>query len=449
MIESSFGGTLLRFRALGIPVRVEAGFLVTTLVLGAARLRSVADFVGWLAVVFVSVLVHELGHAVVARAFGFTPDVRLYTWGGVTTWTTRAAPGPLRHLAISLAGPFVGILLGLACWALKAHVPLPWARRVLQDFVWASGVWGAINLIPILPLDGGQALHAVIALFAPSRAEQAARVISALAGFAAAAVAMHFHMTLIAVFAAWMGMGSARQILDARRAARDEVLIAQMTPVFAAAIDARDGAALCAAARAAALEASLPRARTWVAENIAVGEALRGDIPAAVEALAAAWAEQPPSPRIEGFVVRTAIVARKLAMIEGGGVRAETVLAGTTPEVAAGEDAWVEAAAALRLDGSAEVDAVVYARAREAAEILGRDADAARLGEVLLLRGRDPDLVFAVACAWGRAGEERAAEERAREAVALGFRDWERGEGAPEVVRRGVERGRAGQTYSH
>jgi stage IV sporulation protein FB len=70
MIDRSFDGTLIRFRAFGVPVRVEATFLATTVILGASRLSSAESFARWLGVVFVSILVHELGHALVGRRFG-------------------------------------------------------------------------------------------------------------------------------------------------------------------------------------------------------------------------------------------------------------------------------------------------------------------------------------------------------------------------------------------
>jgi hypothetical protein len=72
------------------------------------------------------------------------------------------------------------------------------------------------------------------------------------------------------------------------------------------------------------------------------------------------------------------------------------------------------------------MDAVDFARAREAAEVLGREADAARLGEALFDEAPDPDLAFVLASLWAGAGRARWAERWAAKAAALGFRDRER-----------------------
>ena len=444
MVETSFAGTLIRFRVLGIPVRVEAGLLVTTLILGASRLRSAESFATWLCVVFVSILVHELGHALVGRRFGLTPDIRLYGWGGLTSWTAGEPPSRARSLLISLAGPAVGIALGVACHLAKAAAPPDAARiqGVLGDFVWASGIWGAVNLAPVLPLDGGNALQAVLGMIAPARAEQGARLVSAIAGLAAGAFAFVYGQPLTAVFAAWLGVDSARRFVEARREARDEPLIARCAPAFSAAIDADDGESVAAIAEQALREARTDRGRTWIVENLAVGRAMAGSIAQAVAALSLSPPSAPPSARIEGFIVRTAVAGRKSELAAAAGADVETVLLGTSPGARDDEDVWARAASLLQEQSEAEIDAVHFARAREAAEILGRDRDAARLGEALLERAPDPDLAFVVACAWARAGEAGHAAELAERAAALGFRDWERAAEAPDPARRALERAR-------
>src|SRR5690606_39202292 len=81
--------------------------------------------VSWMFIVFVSVLVHELGHALASRAFGYQPTITLAWLGG---HTHPNAPGPIpwdRDLLLTLAGPLFGLLLGLACWAAHASMDSP------------------------------------------------------------------------------------------------------------------------------------------------------------------------------------------------------------------------------------------------------------------------------------------------------------------------------------
>ena len=89
------------------------------------------------------------------------------------------------------------------------------------------------------------------------------------------------------------------------------------------------------------------------------------------------------------------------------------------------------------------MSAIDFGRAREAAEVLGRQREAARLGELLFERAPDPDLAFAVACAWAGAGEAARAEDYAMKAVDLGFRHWERAAGTAIAGREGWGAGEA------
>ncbi|APR83656.1 Hypothetical protein A7982_09005 [Minicystis rosea] len=428
MVERSFSGTLLRFHALGVPVRVELSFLIMTFLLGSSRRSSPEKLLSWLFVVFVSVLVHELGHALVGRRFGLAPAVRLYGWGGLTSFTGALWLSRSRRLAIALAGPAVGIVFGVLCWLVKSRVPASaaWAQHLLTDFFYASAVWGCVNLVPILPLDGGLAFEAILGMITPRHEAQGARLVSAITGIGVGAFALHHRWAMMGVVGLWLGIDNVRALVRARREARDEEVIARYRPVFSKLIDERDGTALSATAEAALGETSSDRGRTWALENLAVGRVLAGALDEAVAALAHASPAQPPSATIEGFVVRAVVTRRKLD------------LAGTDAAASSqdDDDTWVRAVKVLRAPVGDDIDAVSFGRIREAAEILLADGEAARIGEALLERAPDPDLAFAVASAWGRAGDAARAVRIAMQAVALGFRDWDRVAAQPELVRR-------------
>ncbi|MBY0457246.1 MAG: site-2 protease family protein [Gemmataceae bacterium] len=153
----------LRFRVLGFPVRVHPWFWLANALMGSWVLEALgAHFLlVWVAVVFVSILVHELGHALAFRRYGSDAEIVLYAFGGLAIpWSH--VHGRWRRVAVSLAGPFAGfILCGLVYGSNEAFEwAAPGTERLLQyayhSLIWVNLVWGLMNLLPIWPLDGGQ-----------------------------------------------------------------------------------------------------------------------------------------------------------------------------------------------------------------------------------------------------------------------------------------------------
>jgi Zn-dependent protease len=121
---------------------------------------------------FFSILIHELGHAfAIGRLLHEGSEVTI-GFGGVTrSFGARTAR---QQFLISIAGPFAGVALGVAAWGVAGvqnlwFGPLPW--DVYRDSpptfflfftIWMSAAWGILNLLPVVPLDGGQALRALL-----------------------------------------------------------------------------------------------------------------------------------------------------------------------------------------------------------------------------------------------------------------------------------------------
>jgi stage IV sporulation protein FB len=150
----------LTFRLFGLPVRFSLYFVLIGVLIRPAAAGSTALTLAWLLVMFVGVLLHELGHALTARAFGQQPGILLHGLGGLTYWMPRGEMGAGRRLLIAAAGPTVGMILGLFCWVARALME---ARGTLLDHVldfavWVNLGWGMFNLLPLLPMDGGQVL---------------------------------------------------------------------------------------------------------------------------------------------------------------------------------------------------------------------------------------------------------------------------------------------------
>lgn len=117
---------------------------------------------------FGSVFLHEVAHAVAARAYGHQViAIELDVWGGHTSFTTVQHEAPRRSAAtgivISVVGPVVNLVLAGVGWLLLSVVPggsVGWLLLVAVTF--ANVALGVINLLPGIPLDGGRALESLV-----------------------------------------------------------------------------------------------------------------------------------------------------------------------------------------------------------------------------------------------------------------------------------------------
>jgi Zn-dependent protease len=144
----------------------------------------------WVVAAFVSIVVHELGHALAQRRYGGQPRITLYALGGMAS-AAETDTSSEAQIAIALAGPGAGFTvaaaLAAAMWLagrvvgwtaggpIELAVPVeldgvrlagltvywqaieqPAAAMALRDLMFVNIVWGAVNLLPIYPLDGGR-----------------------------------------------------------------------------------------------------------------------------------------------------------------------------------------------------------------------------------------------------------------------------------------------------
>lgn len=175
------GRALLRGRVLGVPVHLDWSFVIVMALFGYRPGVTAVEFGLWMAITPLAVLVHELGHALVARTTGARPQIALAGFGGVTTYVPPGELTRLRSLAISLAGPGVGLAVGLVqvliWWQVRDGLdPQSWQAIALWTGIWTCIGWSLLNLLPVLPLDGGQAMREVLPGAPPVRARRAAMV---------------------------------------------------------------------------------------------------------------------------------------------------------------------------------------------------------------------------------------------------------------------------------
>ncbi|MCA9116893.1 MAG: hypothetical protein KDA79_17560 [Planctomycetaceae bacterium] len=165
----------LYFPLFGIPVRVTPWFWLAAVIFGWSRLANQQPtlFFIWVAALFFSILVHEMGHALMAKHYGWPPEVFLYHFGGVARFVPTRGYTPSRSILISFAGPGAGFLLygvvKLVEGTLRykgVHLPLE-ARVAFFDLEFINLWWGLVNLLPVIPLDGGRISEQVCTLIRP------------------------------------------------------------------------------------------------------------------------------------------------------------------------------------------------------------------------------------------------------------------------------------------
>ncbi|MEM6911394.1 MAG: site-2 protease family protein [Verrucomicrobiota bacterium] len=157
----------MQFTLFGTPVRVQPIFWVVIVILGP--IWALDDPGGWklmlvwVPTAFVSILVHELGHAFYFRKAGGRPSILLYGMGGLATATGRFQRREL--LWITAGGPLFGFALaGMLLFTQRslAQSGLEPSPLLVAFFVFGINVnvfWTLLNLMPIEPLDGGQFLR--------------------------------------------------------------------------------------------------------------------------------------------------------------------------------------------------------------------------------------------------------------------------------------------------
>ncbi|MBN9246858.1 site-2 protease family protein [Hyphomicrobium sp.] len=197
------------FRVAGIPVKVDITFALVPLFLFGTFEQSPLVFAVLVVAVFLSVLLHELGHATFARLFAVPVGEILV--GGFYGYARmlRSPPSKLANIIILLAGPLTNGLIFLLCWNALGQpdigptgrfgpiAPAPW----LADSPWKlQAVWTlaginlamlVFNLLPAFPLDGGRIYRDVLSAILPQAG--AVRVIALLG-------------VLVGVWSAFMGL---------------------------------------------------------------------------------------------------------------------------------------------------------------------------------------------------------------------------------------------------
>ena len=166
--------------------------------------KTLAGFLAVLMAFLVVILIHESGHAVLARAMGMQGiSITLSAFGGFCSYGGDRQPK--RELPIILAGCAFNLLTALGLWLIDRHLfNVDALDPLLARFYWAtfsfSLVLGLFNLLPIYPLDGGQATLAVSRMIARSDANARRFTLSVTVASAIGAVALLSWLGWISIF---------------------------------------------------------------------------------------------------------------------------------------------------------------------------------------------------------------------------------------------------------
>ncbi len=198
---------------LGITIRVHV--LLVLLVAVVPFLLPFGPMEAWSLVMLLAVLLlHELGHSLVARHFGIrVVDITLWPLGGMARMTEMPESSRVEGL-IAAAGPAVNFVLAaiaVPVWLMLATLEGAslLARDLAAYFIVINLVLGAFNLVPAFPTDGGRILRALLArdndwVTATERAVMVGRVFAVLVG-ALGIVLSNWMLPLVALWLWWMG----------------------------------------------------------------------------------------------------------------------------------------------------------------------------------------------------------------------------------------------------
>jgi stage IV sporulation protein FB len=153
---------MLHFRG-RIPVSIYPTFWLFAALIGYLNSMSFVGTLIWVAIILVSVLFHEFGHALTALMFGQNPRIELVALGGLTYHNGQKLPF-WKQFFIVLDGPIFGFLLVIVTTALLQVSTF--SQGMTGSIISLTRVvnlfWTVVNLLPVMPLDGGQLLRIIL-----------------------------------------------------------------------------------------------------------------------------------------------------------------------------------------------------------------------------------------------------------------------------------------------
>jgi len=192
---------MFRFNLFGIPITVEPWFWLTMAFIGGGMsANSTQDFLNlalFIMAGFISILIHEMGHALTIRKSGLPTQVTLSAFGGYATHPAGVLSRKKSFL-VTAAGPGLQIVFGIIVLIIAQNMTYPSFQiyYFIRSLWLVSLFWAIFNCLPIFPLDGGQMLASILG---PRRAEGlhiTGIVCAVIMGF----IGWRFNQPLVAMF---------------------------------------------------------------------------------------------------------------------------------------------------------------------------------------------------------------------------------------------------------
>tara|TARA_E500000075_G_C6976571_1_gene313963 strand:- start:1072 stop:1710 length:639 start_codon:yes stop_codon:yes gene_type:complete len=159
---------MIQFSILGIPVRVEPWFWITMAFIGgglhAANSTDILLVLVFVFAGFLSIMIHELGHALTIRKYGLPAAITLQAFGGYASFPAGKLDRK-QSFVVTAAGPALQFVFGVLLIVLAPSISIPEGSLFLpflRDLIWVSIAWSILNCLPVYPMDGGQMMAAIL-----------------------------------------------------------------------------------------------------------------------------------------------------------------------------------------------------------------------------------------------------------------------------------------------
>lgn len=224
----------VNFRLFGVPVRIHPMFWLMSICMAGFDSRP-SDVAIWTVAALISITIHEFGHVLAFRRYGIESNIVLHAFGGLAIPTGRSDLGwsnsprlsPVQNVVVSFAGPALEILSAVALmgilYACGAYFDFRYTGilkflpvvfigssiyfiQFINDYILLSIFWGLLNLLPIIPLDGGRISQVMFEQADPrSGTRQALYVSMIAAGLTGVLMFVEFKSMFSVIFFGYLG----------------------------------------------------------------------------------------------------------------------------------------------------------------------------------------------------------------------------------------------------